>query len=858
MASNTWTTKAGGNWTASSNWSGGSVPTTTDDVLIQSNPAATSAYTVTYNEISDTIDSLTIKDAFATLSWAGTDALTVSTFTTLTSGTLKVATSGGTFNTGTLTVSGGTLNESLGTVSDSGALTLTTGSIVQSGGTLSAASLAASSTGIFNQTGGSTSITGNASFANSGAATLSGTFTAGTLAVTDNMTIGGTVTTSSGGGGATIASSGKTITMTSGSVLDTTFGGVTIESGTVSGIGTVKGTVANSGGGTIKGVGGTLDFTGTVNSGLTWSFGGTAGSALEFDGTATDNTNTISLGTNQTLKVGAAGAVTLTKALTTTAATTGAIVLAGGSLTDTAGATLGSGTTLTGFGTFNPAFTGTNAGTVKATGGVLDLTANIAVTGNTYDIDTAASSALEVDGTVKSGNTFTFLSGATNTNDLIYNNAATLTTAVSALNVGTTKSPTSFIDFKNYTVSLSGTNSFTGTSATLNLSGTPGTSVLTLSSLTGSTSGTWFVDIISDGGTGSDVFLSTTAICYAAGTHILTPTGERAIEDIVAGDLVVTLVGDTQVAQPVRWVGERPINIAAHPRPQLVAPVRIRRGAFGGGLPQRDLVVSPDHCLFVDGKLIPAKLLINDMTIVHQRDARSVHYFHIELDRHALLLAEGLPAESYLDTGNRAYFANSGLAMILHPEFHVNAGLKCWEEDACAPLGVSAAAVEPVWRELAARAEAIGYTRPTAVTTDDADLRLVADGRVIRPVSVHANRHVFVLPAGASDVRLASRAAIPSDTVPYLDDWRRLGVAVKRIVIRSDSGVMDIPADHPALTEGWYKPERDSATIWRWMDGDARLPIAAGRDPISVEVHVGITTTAYKLHESTAAQPIAA
>ena len=57
-------------------------------------------------------------------------------------------------------------------------------------------------------------------------------------------------------------------------------------------------------------------------------------------------------------------------------------------------------------------------------------------------------------------------------------------------------------------------------------------------------------------------------------------------------------------------------------------------------------------------------------------------------------LAEGLSAESYLDTGNRTYLSNSCVALVLHPEFHVNAGLKCWEADACAPLGVSPTAVE--------------------------------------------------------------------------------------------------------------------------------------------------------------------
>jgi hypothetical protein len=245
--------------------------------------------------------------------------------------------------------------------------------------------------------------------------------------------------------------------------------------------------------------------------------------------------------------------------------------------------------------------------------------------------------------------------------------------------------------------------------------------------------------------------------------------------------------------------------------------------------------------MFVDGKLIPAKLLINGMSVVQERDTRSVQYFHIELDRHAVLLAEGLPAESYLDTGNRAYFTNSGLALVLYPEFHVNAGLKCWEEDACAPLAVDAETVEPVWRKLAARAESLGHSQPSIVTTEDSDLRLVANGRTIRPVSVSGDRYTFVVPAGASDIRLASRIAIPSDRAPWLDDWRRLGVAIKRIVVRSSEDFMDIPADHPALCEGWYKAEGDTATIWRWTDGNARLPIALPGEAATVEVHVGIT-----------------
>lgn len=330
-------------------------------------------------------------------------------------------------------------------------------------------------------------------------------------------------------------------------------------------------------------------------------------------------------------------------------------------------------------------------------------------------------------------------------------------------------------------------------------------------------------------------------VCFARGTRILTPSGEVAVEDLAEGDSVVTLAGGAQVPQPVAWIGRRRIDLAAHPRPQLAAPVRIRRDAFGAGLPRRDLVVSPDHCLFVDGRLIPAKALVNDMTIVQERHLRHVDYHHVELRRHAVLLAEGLPAESYLDTGNRAFFANAGLALLLHPEFHVNAGLRRWARDACAPLTVEPALLEPVWRRLADRAEAMGFARPAHVTTDDADVHLVADGRAIRPVAVAGGRHTFVLGDAGTELRLVSRTAIPADDAAYAGDWRSLGVAVGRIVVRGQGRVTEIPADHPGLKDGWHPPETDGATLWRWTDGNARLPVQPTSGPLVVEVHVGMS-----------------
>jgi hypothetical protein len=185
-------------------------------------------------------------------------------------------------------------------------------------------------------------------------------------------------------------------------------------------------------------------------------------------------------------------------------------------------------------------------------------------------------------------------------------------------------------------------------------------------------------------------------------------------------------------------------------------------------------------------------------------------------------------------------FANAGLALILHPEFEVNAHLKSWETDACAPLAVDRDIVKPLWERLAERANSLGYQRPGFTTSTDPELRLVVDGRAIRPLSSSDNRYVFTLPANVSSVRLTSRASVPSYFEAYLDDWRHLGVAVRRILVRDSVGLIEIPPDHPGLTLGWHRVERDASTIWRWTNGDAVMPIPSADGPVVVEVHVGV------------------
>src|SRR5262249_23554113 len=130
--------------------------------------------------------------------------------------------------------------------------------------------------------------------------------------------------------------------------------------------------------------------------------------------------------------------------------------------------------------------------------------------------------------------------------------------------------------------------------------------------------------------------------CFARGTRILTERGEIAVEALAEGDRVVTFAGELGT---VVWIGRRRIDLMRHRQPALAAPVVIRPHALADDQPRRDLIVSPDHSLYLDGRLVPAKLLINGMTIVHLRDAADIEYYHVELARHAVLLAEGAPAE---------------------------------------------------------------------------------------------------------------------------------------------------------------------------------------------------------------------
>ena len=170
--------------------------------------------------------------------------------------------------------------------------------------------------------------------------------------------------------------------------------------------------------------------------------------------------------------------------------------------------------------------------------------------------------------------------------------------------------------------------------------------------------------------------------CYRRGTHILTERGELAVEALQVGDRIRTMLDGSMA--PIIWVGRREVDCASHPLPRKVWPVRVAANAFGPGRPHSDLWLSPDHAVYVDGVLIPVRHLINGCTIM-QVPAERVTYHHVELPQHDVILAEGLPAESFLDMRDGSNYANRPGPVRLYPDFPA----RMWEAFGCARLVVT-------------------------------------------------------------------------------------------------------------------------------------------------------------------------
>jgi hypothetical protein len=187
------------------------------------------------------------------------------------------------------------------------------------------------------------------------------------------------------------------------------------------------------------------------------------------------------------------------------------------------------------------------------------------------------------------------------------------------------------------------------------------------------------------------------ALCYLAGTRILTPTGEVCVEALTRGDRVVTRFGGLQ---RIKWIGRQSYRGAALRDRREHVPVHLRPGSLGEGLPARDLYVSPGHSMLVDDTLVLAKSLVNGRTITQNECPERIDYFQIELEGHDCVIAEGTWSETFADwEEGRKCFHNVAEFHALFPEHRPPETVSL-----CASRPERGAALEAALRPIVARA----------------------------------------------------------------------------------------------------------------------------------------------------------
>lgn len=284
--------------------------------------------------------------------------------------------------------------------------------------------------------------------------------------------------------------------------------------------------------------------------------------------------------------------------------------------------------------------------------------------------------------------------------------------------------------------------------------------------------------------------LTSTVVCFASGTLIRTAHGDVPVEALRVGDHVLTT---SNARRPIKWLGHRKFyrgfGEISSPKHEVV---RILAHAFGADRPSQDLVVSPGHSICFDliGEvMIPAMALVNGATVVRTL-LDEVTLWHVELDSHDVLIANNVPAESYLAMGNRGVFEEAGATVELFED-----GKTKTHADFCRPVAVDGPIPDFVRSRLTKRARSLGW-----MPSYDDDLHLVADGRVRRPLR-EGDAAVFLFPSDARDVRLVSNTFSPKDFGS--SDTRVLGAMLLGFVFSGAEGESPPGRDRRPAPSRW-------------------------------------------------------
>lgn len=297
--------------------------------------------------------------------------------------------------------------------------------------------------------------------------------------------------------------------------------------------------------------------------------------------------------------------------------------------------------------------------------------------------------------------------------------------------------------------------------------------------------------------------------CFAEGTLIRTPDGDRLVETLKLGDLVSTHLGP----QPIRWLGKRDVDLRGATELDNFL-VRIKADAFDAGQPKRDLWVTPEHCILINEKLIPVRRLVNNASIAYDLKRRRYTYYHFAFEKHAVVFSEALPSESYLIGQNKREFGT------------VESSGEEIDTTLAYPLVTEIEEANQSWHRLAERSNRLGMPvtsnnpvlsrKSVQLRTDRGDIALLKD--------VNDRHAVFSVPAGTKYVIIESDASRPDQLHgPYWDDRRRLGVRVGAVQVSDKSHSVMIEAHlNDRQLGGWNNVEDGRS---RWTSGKGIIPL---------------------------------
>jgi hypothetical protein len=333
------------------------------------------------------------------------------------------------------------------------------------------------------------------------------------------------------------------------------------------------------------------------------------------------------------------------------------------------------GDVVSGYGVINTIASGAeNDGTIRASGGTLEIKPAITGTG---DLEIAANSTLRID----SATSETILFDRSGTNETLMAAPGNASGAIEGFVAGDT-------------IALGVVG------GSIDVQDSPDDTLVTIFDAGGGTVGQ--LDLVGDYPISHLFFDDTGHLttdepvpCYCAGTLIRRPRGQTKVEKLKIGDKIMTMSG---VARPIKWIGRRSYSGRFVIGRKDILPVCFKPGSLDDNIPKRDLWISPHHAMYLEGVLIEAKDLVNGVSIVQAEHVEKVEYFHIELNSHDVIIAEGALSETFIDDDSRGMFHNADEYSTTYP------GARSVPARYCVPRLADGYEVETARRRIEARA----------------------------------------------------------------------------------------------------------------------------------------------------------